>query len=94
MAASALPITENRNSPKGQAVARDIIQVEANLLCFPFFALAKKDRAQRQAIEVFGTKHGTMVRNSVSPCVSVVTSIIPIPASSLGKYISVSWICW
>lgn len=47
---------ENNTQAAGETIGRDIIQVEANLLCFPFFALAKKDRAKRQAIEVFGTR--------------------------------------
>src|SRR5207302_6052234 len=51
----------------GETVGRDIIQVEANLLCFPFFALAKRDRAERLAIEVFGTRmrEGTSQRFSL-----------------------------
>ncbi|MCH7727030.1 MAG: hypothetical protein IH991_11180 [Planctomycetes bacterium] len=41
---------------RGRRTAADIIQVEANLLGLPFFALAKKDRLHRQAIEVIGTR--------------------------------------
>jgi hypothetical protein len=59
--------TSDQPQRAGESVGRDIIQVEANLLCFPFFALAKRDRAERLAIEVFGTRmrEGTSQRFSL-----------------------------